>query len=111
MLELGKFTEEAHREVGGKLVGVADILVTVGPRSRSTAEGAIEAGFDESQIKRFDTAESAAEYLHKLVRQEDIVLIKGSQGVRLERAVLHIMDSPELASQLLARQEKEWEKR
>jgi UDP-N-acetylmuramyl pentapeptide synthase len=111
MLELGKFTEQAHNEAGEKVADVADILVTVGPRAHSIAAGAREKGFDPDKIQSFETAGEAADYLHKLVRQEDIVLFKGSQGVRLERAVLHMMAHPELAPKLLARQEKEWEKR
>ncbi|MEI6660398.1 MAG: Mur ligase family protein [bacterium] len=111
MLELGKFTDEAHREAGEKIVGVADILVTVGPRSRSIDSGAVSKGFPEANIHHFESSDSASDYLTRLVRQGDIVLLKGSQGVRLERAVEAIMAHPELKSELLCRQDKEWKNR
>lgn len=108
MLELGRMTEEAHREVGEHVASIADILVTVGPRAKSISEGAKSKRFAVSKIKNFDTSKEAGEYLKNEVKEGDIVLLKGSQGVRLERAVEAIMAHPELKSKLLCRQEKEW---
>ncbi len=111
MLELGKLTEETHREIGEQLVGLADIIVTVGPRAKSIATGAINKGFKKGNIYSFDTSVQVAEFLKTTVSHGDVVLLKGSQGVRLERAVKAIMAHPELAFKLLARQEKEWQNR
>ena len=41
MMELGKYTTEAHKEVGNLVAEVCDVLVAVGVRSESIAEGAI----------------------------------------------------------------------
>lgn len=111
MLELGKMTEQAHREIGEKVSDVADILVVVGHRSKFIAEGAIEKGLPEKKIERLDTSKQAAIFLKDTVKAGDVVLLKGSQGIRLERAVEAIMAHPELKSKLLCRQEKEWQNR
>ncbi len=111
MLELGKMTEEAHREIGEHVAKVADLLVTVGPRAKFIADGAIGKRFKKGSIYSFDKAQKAAEFLIENVKEGDVILLKGSQGTRLEKAVKAIMAHPEDASRLLARQEKEWEKR
>ncbi len=111
MLELGKFTEEEHRLVGAQITGVANILVVVGPRAKSIAEGAIDKGFSQKEIYTFDSSKTVAKFLEGIVEKGDIILIKGSQGVRLERAVEAIMEHKELKSKLLCRQDKEWRNR
>ncbi len=111
MLELGKFTEEAHRAIADNVIGVADILVVVGPRAKFIADAAIENGFPEKELYRFDSSKTAATFLQGVVEKGDIILLKGSQSVRLERAVEAIMAHPELKTKLLCRQEKEWKKR
>lgn len=111
MLELGKYTEEAHRAIGQKVVDIADVLVVVGLRARFIADGASENGFPEKELYRFDSSKTAATFLEGIVEKGDIVLLKASQGIRLERATVVLMAHPELASKLLPRQEKEWKKR
>lgn len=108
MLELGKFTQPAHKEVGAQIVGVADLLVTVGIRAIEIDAGAFEAGFSKTQIHHFETSEQAGAYLKATIAKGDIVLCKASQGIRLERAVKMIMADSEQAKNLLVRQEKEW---
>ena len=111
MLELGKFTEEEHRAVGEKIIGVADILVIVGPRAKFIAESATEKGFPQKEIYCFDSSKTTAKFLEGMIEKGDIVLVKGSQGVRLERAVEAIMEHKELKKTLLCRQDKEWRNR
>ncbi|MEK7585866.1 MAG: UDP-N-acetylmuramoyl-tripeptide--D-alanyl-D-alanine ligase [Patescibacteria group bacterium] len=111
MLELGKMTEEAHREIGEAVSYVADILVVVGPRARFIADGARDKGFPATKIEKFENSKMAAEFLKGFVKEGDMVLLKGSQGVRLERAVEAVMAHPEQKSKLLCRQEKEWQNR
>ena len=111
MLELGKFTEEEHKTVGEKVVGVADLLVVVGPRAKSIAEGAMHNGFPFKEIYTFDSSKTAAKFLEGIVEKGDVILLKGSQGVRLERAVEAIMEHKKFAKKLLCRQDKEWKNR
>lgn len=111
MLELGKFTEEEHRLVGEKIYGIAEILIVVGPRAKSIAAGALDAGFSQKEIYNFDSSKTVAKFLEGIIEKGDIILIKGSQGVRLERAVEAIMEHKELKKTLLCRQDKEWRNR
>ncbi|MFA6392995.1 MAG: UDP-N-acetylmuramoyl-tripeptide--D-alanyl-D-alanine ligase [Candidatus Paceibacterota bacterium] len=111
MLELGKYTEEEHHNLGKEVSSVADVLVTVGLRSKFIAEGAIEGGFDIKNIYSFDSSSGAAEFLEKTIKKGDLILVKGSQGVRLERVVGAIMAHKELKEKLLPRQEQEWQNR
>ena len=108
MLELGKYTEEEHRAVGDKIKDVADILVTVGPRAKFISEEALEKRFNQKNVYHFDSSKTTAKFLEGMVEKGDIILIKGSQGVRLERAVEAIMKDKELKNKLLCRQDKEW---
>jgi UDP-N-acetylmuramoyl-tripeptide--D-alanyl-D-alanine ligase len=111
MLELGKFTKEEHFLVGEKINGIANILITVGPRAKFIAEGAISKGFEEKEIYSFDSSKTAAKFLECMVLEGDLVLVKGSQGVRLEKVVESIMKDKELKNNLLCRQDKEWKNR
>jgi UDP-N-acetylmuramoyl-tripeptide--D-alanyl-D-alanine ligase len=111
MLELGKYTEEAHRAIGERVFDIADMLVVVGPRAKFIAEGAFDQGFSKKNIQAFDTSYAVAEFLKNTIKKGDLILMKGSQGVRLERAVATIMAHPEDASKLLCRQERQWENR
>ncbi len=111
MLELGKFTEEEHHNLGEKVAEVVDMLIVVGPRAKFIAEGAIESRFKKKDLYIFDSSITTAKFLVGIIEKGDLILIKGSQGVRLERAVKAIMAHPEHASKLLCRQEKEWQNR
>jgi UDP-N-acetylmuramoyl-tripeptide--D-alanyl-D-alanine ligase len=108
MLELGKFTEEEHHVLGEETAKVADIIIVVGPRSKFIAEGALENGFNSKELYIFDSSKTTANFLKGIIEKGDLILVKGSQGVRLERIVGEIMEHKELKSKLLCRQEKEW---
>jgi UDP-N-acetylmuramyl pentapeptide synthase len=108
MMELGKYSGDEHRKIGVDIVGSADMLVTVGQRSYATARMAVQSGMSATSVVSFDTASEAAEYMSKQVKSGDIILIKGSQSVRMERVVARLMLNPERAPDLLVRQEKEW---
>ncbi|PIR69863.1 MAG: hypothetical protein COU47_00285 [Candidatus Niyogibacteria bacterium CG10_big_fil_rev_8_21_14_0_10_46_36] len=107
MLELGKFTEHAHRAVARHLKGVS-ILMTVGRRAAFIADEARKISFSPEHIFEFDRSVDAARILERELRQGDLVLIKGSQSMRMERAVEEIMAEPKKAEKLLVRQSKIW---
>lgn len=111
MLELGKYTEGEHKVIGKQLTDVADIIITVGPRAKFVRDGAIEKEFLAEKIYSFNNSNEASEFLKEFVSKGDIVLLKGSQGIRLERTTEAIMAHPELKKKLLCRQEKEWQNR
>lgn len=113
MLELGKYSAEAHRNVGKRAAEVADLLITVGFRARRVAEAALDAGMPESAIRQYEMNESrrAGKELELELGEGDLVLVKGSQSMRMERTVEEIMGEPERAEELLVRQDDEWKTR
>lgn len=113
MLELGKYSADAHRQVGQRVAESADMLITVGFRSRVTAEAALDAGMPDSAIRQYDMndAERAGTELLRELQPGDVVLIKGSQSMRMERTVHTLMAEPERAEELLVRMDEEWRMR
>ncbi len=111
MLELGSHSLIQHEKLGIKAASVADEIYTIGTRTKGTYDAAVQSGFPEHKLHRFyDSAICGAE-LAKNLRPGDVVLVKGSQGVRMEKVVEQILAKPELAGELLVRQDKEWKKR
>lgn len=110
MLELGRYSHEEHDRIGTLAAQQADLLVTVGIRSRGTAEAAKLAGMPEDRIKMFSDSTEAADELKNLITEKDAVLIKGSQSIRMERISEALIANPEGAN-LLVRQDAEWKKR
>lgn len=112
MLELGKHSDREHKEVGVKLAGVADILVTVGIRARGIAEGALtgghSGGLPENNIFQFEDSHTAGKFVEGIIQKGDAILVKGSQSMRMERIVEEIMAEPDIKELLLVRQDKEW---
>ncbi|OGF28471.1 hypothetical protein A2331_05090 [Candidatus Falkowbacteria bacterium RIFOXYB2_FULL_34_18] len=112
MLELGIFCEEGHRMVGKHIFeSKIDKLITVGERSRDIARGAEGAGMKRDNIFHFPDAVQAGRFAQERMREGDLLLIKGSQGVRMEKVVKEIMRDPLKAEELLVRQTDEWENR
>ena len=94
MLELGPDEERLHREIGARAAGVADALVAVGERGRWIAEGAAVAG-----LRRVSTADDADDAVEVVARDlapgvGDLLLVKGSRGIELDRLVAALTDGP-----------------
>ncbi len=86
MLELGTARQEFHRQAGKTLADSNwDVLVAVGPLAALIAEGAAEAGMDAKAIQLFPDSDAAAAAIAGIVRPGDLVLVKGSRGMRMER--------------------------
>lgn len=111
MLELGRYSADAHRLVGEQAAKSAGLLATVGLRSRATAEAALAAGLSEKKVLQFDSSREAGSYLKDLIKEGDVVLVKGSQGIRMERVVEELMAEPKQKAKLLVRQGEEWKDR
>ncbi|MEX0917692.1 MAG: UDP-N-acetylmuramoyl-tripeptide--D-alanyl-D-alanine ligase [Candidatus Paceibacterota bacterium] len=108
MLELGRFSSEAHQEAGKQVANTAQILVTVGIRSRVIADSALHHGMNKESVFQYDDAQTAVRELSGILADGDVVLVKGSQSIRLERVVEGIMAEPKRASELLVRQSRAW---
>lgn len=109
MLEIGSFTEEGHQLLGNEIVQQKiDYLVSVGERARDIDRAAKAKGMDADKIFHFDKSELAGRFIQNRVKEGDILLVKGSQGMRMEKVVKELMAEPERASELLVRQEANW---
>lgn len=111
MLELGRFSQREHERVGELVPQCASMLVTVGIRSQKTAEEALAHGMSEKNILQYEEAGRAGKELQNLIQPGDILLVKGSQGIRAERIVEELMAQPERARELLVRQDDAWQER
>ncbi len=86
MLELGRKEESFHRDAGRKAASAGvDLLITVGPLSRVALEAARRAGVRETH--QAPDALEAARYLGGRAGRGDLIVVKGSRGVRLDRLV------------------------
>ncbi len=110
MNELGGYAEAKHREVGNFISGKADMLISVGDYAKLIGQEAIKKGFSKQQVRHFEDALQAGEYLHGELQEGDTVLVKGSQNkIRLERLIKMVMKYPERAREMLVRQDEIWQ--
>jgi len=88
MREMGKRKEKYHLEAG-KLVHhlKIDILVTVGVLGEKISQGALSSGMDKNKIFSFKSSEEAAQELIPLLKENDIVLVKGSRAVEMDKII------------------------
>ncbi|HUC30753.1 MAG TPA: UDP-N-acetylmuramoyl-tripeptide--D-alanyl-D-alanine ligase [Candidatus Acidoferrum sp.] len=85
MLELGPAGEEMHRAAGRHVAAKKiDVLVGVRGQSQAMVESARAAGINATFV---DTPEEAGEWLARETRDGDVVLLKASRGVKLEKAL------------------------
>ena len=83
MLELGDFEEDLHRKVGISVKNnKIDILVTVGESSKYICDEAKKLGFGEKNIYSFNNNADAIKYLKSIVKENDAILIKASNGMK-----------------------------
>jgi UDP-N-acetylmuramoyl-tripeptide--D-alanyl-D-alanine ligase len=112
MLELGRHTVEAHKNIGKiaqeNLNRKGDVLIVVGQRAKAFKEGAFSSGMDGENIFEFLDSHEAGEFAKTFVQEGDMVLVKGSQGMRMERVVEAILADPKNKDRLLVRQDDEW---
>lgn len=109
MLELGNYSQKAHEEIGKLASQVADYLFLVGPRMVFAKEEALNNGFDKNKIFYFNDSSLVAEKLIPLINEHDLILVKGSQAMRMEKIIKEIMKEPQKAKELLVRQSREWQ--
>jgi len=76
-----------HEMVGVRAAEVASRLVTVGKLGKLIARAALQAGMPVEAITAVDDVNQATELLKGILKSDDVVLIKGSHGVRMDRIV------------------------
>jgi len=87
MLELGPYEEVGHTKIGIRAAEVVDSLVTVGKLARMIARAAARSGLPEERITVLENSDAAILYLEDALREEDVVLVKGSHGMHMNRIV------------------------
>ncbi len=110
MLELGRYSTEEHRRIGDLACVSADVVVGIGKRAKVIAEAALLAGCSPDNALMFATSKEAAPVLAEMVREGDVVLVKGSQSIRTERVVEALLEDPADVVHLV-RQDREWKSR
>jgi UDP-N-acetylmuramoyl-tripeptide--D-alanyl-D-alanine ligase len=87
MLELGPYEKQGHEIVGVRVAEVADALVTIGTLGHMIASAARRAGMQSGKIIEFENTDEAISHLQKSLMEKDVVLVKGSHGIRMDRIV------------------------
>jgi len=87
MLELGPTELDLHRDVGRFAAGAGlSLLVCFGTRARALGEGAQEAGLAAGSVEYVESdPQEAVRLVQSRARPEDVVLVKGSRGMKMER--------------------------
>jgi UDP-N-acetylmuramoyl-tripeptide--D-alanyl-D-alanine ligase len=112
MLELGRETEKGHKEVARKIFSAeVDLFLAVGERMEKAFRELHALGYPAGSLFYFESPISVAEKLKQIIQPGDLILIKGSQGMRMEKVVERIMRNPRKAAEYLCRQSKEWQKK
>ncbi len=91
MLELGEGELDYHRESGRKIPGEIDVVIGVGKRSKALLDGAAEGGHQSRH--HFDDAATAGEFLRAFLEDGDLVLIKASRGIGLDKIVTMLQET------------------
>lgn len=109
MADLGSATEPAHKAIGKTIVDEQiDFLVAVGEKMKDAVREAKRLGMSEDRVFAFADPVSAARFVQDRLHPGDVVLIKGSQVARMEKATKELMAEPQRAHELLVRQEGKW---
>jgi len=89
MRELGETSAQLHRQAGAfaAKTGVIDWIIGVEGNAAQLIEGAASAGISRDHLKFFSSSADAAQFLQKELRPGDLLLVKGSRGVKMERIV------------------------
>jgi UDP-N-acetylmuramoyl-tripeptide--D-alanyl-D-alanine ligase len=112
MLEIGNFTVAEHKKIGEQIAkSKIDLLISVGIRAKTICESALENGMNDKSIFHFKDYKGVSDLILSNLKPGDVVLVKGSQGVRLEKVVSDIISEDLDKMDLLVRQEKDWQDR
>lgn len=106
MLELGSYAKHAHEEMGKLARQAVDELITVGPLAKLISEKA--EGLKKENIHSFRNTAELIPKVKDLIEEKDLILVKGSQSMRMEKLVAVLMAEPQRAKELLVRQYGRW---
>ena len=97
MLELGRWSESLHRDVGSYVAksGI-DVLVGIRGEACHLVDAARQAGLAVDAAFFFPDAGAAGEHLRRIAHPGDVILFKGSRGTHVEHALERFLARPEL---------------
>jgi UDP-N-acetylmuramoyl-tripeptide--D-alanyl-D-alanine ligase len=84
MLELGPGAAEAHEQLGRLAAACVDRLFVIGEMAERVEAGAIEGGLPAEAVVRKEDRDQLFSALHRVLRRGDLVLVKGSRGMRMD---------------------------
>lgn len=87
MLELGDFAIRAHEAIGALVPESLDVLITVGLRAKFIAQEAQKRGMKKDVVHICETAQQAGKIVQELIKEGDLILIKGSRKIGLDAIV------------------------
>ena len=92
MLELGDASARLHEECGraAAQAGLRLLFVVGGQPARALAHAAVSAGMSASAVVHFERSDSAAVVVKTALRAGDLVLVKGSRGIRTDTVAARI---------------------
>ena len=91
MLELGEYCESGHREIGKLVPESSDLLFAYGNRSKIISKQAEKGGMKKDKIFHFDNVDDLIKLLKSKIKSNDVILIKGSRAMHMERIVKEIV--------------------
>ena len=110
MRELGEETQMEHETAAEQIIKTCDLVVLVGPAMKKYVLPILEKS--KIEVHWFVTADLAVEFLKTRLKENDLLLVKGSQNeLFLEIAVEQLMAEPEKANELLCRRGEYWDKK
>jgi UDP-N-acetylmuramoyl-tripeptide--D-alanyl-D-alanine ligase len=112
MLELGEESQRGHHDVVKKVLqSKIDLLFVIGRRMEEAVKQLIAQEQTTDKIVIFASHEEIVLALQKIIKKGDFVLVKGSQGMRMEKIVAGLLAQPTEAEKLLCRQTKHWKEK
>ena len=109
MLELGEGSPEKHADLGKKFLAIkGDLFFAVGERMRIAVSELEKNNFPSNSTFFFENPMEAGRKLQEVMQKGDLILVKGSQGMRMEKVVEEVMADPQNVEKLLCRQSQHW---
>lgn len=90
MFELGQYEQNGHELVGIRAAEVAELLVTLGDNGKMISAAALKSGMPANKVQNFETIDQVVDTLRSTLKKGDVVLVKGSHGLRMDRIVSNL---------------------
>jgi UDP-N-acetylmuramoyl-tripeptide--D-alanyl-D-alanine ligase len=109
MLELGDLSDQSHRDIATHITNSSiDYFVGVGPKMKLVYNELKRTMFKEDHLFWFEKSTDAIPVMDEILQDNTVALVKGSQGMRMEKIVREVIADKSRAAQLLCRQDLDW---